>query len=75
MNKEIPTREVEFDVEFTLQGELNDARGFMLLFTQNDLYEEDFAESDLGYRNDYEGVGVYIFRNEMRNNKWHVMTL
>ena len=47
----------------------------MALFTQNEMYPEDFEQSELGYRTDYEGVGVYVFRNPMRENKWYVMTL
>jgi hypothetical protein len=47
----------------------------MALFTQNELEPEDFANSDVGYRSDYEGIGVYIFRNPIRENKWFVMTL
>ena len=67
-------KEVEFDIEFTIQSELFRARGFTALFTQNELYTEDFAQP-LGYRQDYEGVGVYVFRNPTRENKWFVMTL
>ena len=75
MSPSINTREVEFDLEFTIQSDLEESRGFMALFTQNELNPEDFIESDLGYRSDFEGVGVYVFRNSMRENKWYVMTL
>ena len=67
-------KEVEFDIEFTIQSDLFRARGFSALFTQNELYTEDFVPP-LGYRQDYEGVGVYVFRNPTRENKWFVMTL
>ena len=67
-------KEVEFDIEFTIQSDLYKSRGFTALFTQNDLYSEDF-EKPLGYRTDYEGVGVYVFRNPLKGNKWFVMTL
>ena len=72
---DVKTKEVEFDIEFTIRSELAKSRGFQAIFTQNELYAEDFEESELGYRTDYEGVGVYVFRNPMRENKWFVMTL
>ena len=50
LNTDIQTREVEVDIEFTVQSELETSRGFMALFTQNELYPEDFEESDIGYR-------------------------
>ena len=70
----IVQKEVEFDIEFTIQSDLYKSRGFSALFTQNELYTEDF-EHDLGYRLDYEGIGVYVFRNPIGENKWFVMTL
>ena len=66
---------VEFDIEFTINSELAKSRGFMALFTQNELEPEDFEKSDVGYRSDYEGIGIYVFRNPVRENKWYVMTL
>ena len=68
-------KEVEFDIEFTIHSDLYKARGFTALFTQNDLFTEDFDNHQLGYRTDYEGVGVYVFRNPLQQNKWFVMTL
>ena len=50
LNTDIQTREVEVDIEFTVQSDLETSRGFMVLFTQNELYPEDFEESDIGYR-------------------------
>ena len=32
-------------------------------------------ESDLGYRQNYEGTALYIFRHPHRENKWFAMTL
>lgn len=66
---------VEFDIEFTIQSELAKSRGFMVYFLQNEIDEDDFIKSDLGYRQDYEGIGIYVFRNSVRENKWYVMTL
>jgi len=75
LNAEVESKSVEFDIEFTINSELAKSRGLMALFTQNQLEPEDFERSDIGYRSDYEGVGVYIFRNPIRENKWFVMTL
>ena len=59
-------KEVEFEIDFTIQSDLFESRGFTALFTPNDLYSEDFERSTLGYRTDYEGVGVYVFRNPLK---------
>ena len=32
-------------------------------------------ESKLGYRQDYEGVALYIYRHPHKENKWFAMTL
>ena len=66
---------VEFDIEFTIQSELAKSRGFMVYFLQNEIDEDDFIKSDIGYRQDYEGIGIYVFRNPVRENKWYAMTL
>ena len=58
-----------------MQSELTNARGFMLVLTQNEPVEEDFIESAIGYRQDYEGIGVYVFRHALRDNKWFAMVL
>ena len=75
MNAEVASKSVEFDIEFTINSDLNKSRGFMALMTQNTLEPEDFENSDVGYRSDYEGIGVYVFRNPIRENKWFVMAL
>lgn len=45
-----------------------------MILTRDDFREKDFETSWLGYRTDYPGVGVYVFKNNM-NGKWYVMTL
>ena len=37
--------------------------------------EEEFMDSELGYRMDYEGIGVFVFRHPQRDGKWFVMTM
>ena len=75
LNAGIGSKSVEFDIDFTINSELARSRGFMALMTQNELEPEDFANSDVGYRSDYEGIGVYVFRNPIRENRWFVMAL
>ena len=55
--------EFEVDVEFTLNTDPAQARGFMILFNRNEPKVKDFQSSQLGYKHDYEGVGVYVFRH------------
>ena len=37
------------DVEFTIQSQLSSARGFMILLTQQEMLENEFIESTIGY--------------------------
>ncbi len=36
---------------------------------------EEFTESHIGFRQDYEGIGVYVFRHPGKADAWNVMTL
>ena len=47
----------------------------MILLTQQQMLEQEFIESNLGYRQNYEGAVLYIFRHPHRENKWFAMTL
>ena len=58
-----------------MQSDLRDARGLTAVLSQNRIEQEDFEDGVTGFRDDYEGIGVYIFRNAFRNDKWYVMTL
>ena len=71
----IEEAEFEVQVEYTINGDLKVARGFMILLTQHEMLEQDFLDSEIGYRQDYEGAAVYVFRHPNQNNKWYVMTL
>ena len=71
----IRDKDFEVEVEFTLQGDLDSSRGFMILLTQEEMLEQNFLTSTLGYRQDYEGFAVFVFRHPHRENKWFVMTL
>lgn len=56
-------KDFEIDLEFTVKSELDEARGFMVLLTQQEMLEEEFMNSSIGYRQNYEGIAVYIFRH------------
>ena len=71
----IGDKEFEVEVEFTIQSDLIKSRGFMILLTQQQMLEEEFTESTVGYRQDYEGTALYIFRHPHRENNWFAMTL
>jgi hypothetical protein len=47
----------------------------MILLTQQEMLEHEFTGSTIGYRQNYEGVAVYVFRHPHRANRWFVMTL
>ncbi len=71
----IDDKEFEIELEFKVWNELEEARGFMVLLTQQEMLVEEFMESHIGYRQDYEGIGVYVFRHPGKDNAWQVMTL
>lgn len=39
------------------------------------MLESEFEESTIGYRQNFEGVGVYVFRHPHQENKWFAMLL
>ena len=47
----------------------------MILLTQQEMLENEFLESSIGYRQNYEGIALYIYRHPHRENKWFAMTL
>lgn len=72
-DKQITDKDFEIEMEFTLQSQINLSRGFMLLLTQHEVLEEEIEASPIGYRQNYEGAAVYVFRNPTKNNVWQVM--
>ena len=62
-DKSIKDEAFEVEMEFTIQRNLNKVRGFMMMLTTHELEEKEFAESDLGYRTDFEGISVFVFRH------------
>ena len=65
----INDKEFEIDIEFTIRSDLDQSLGFMALLTQHEMYEDEF-QARLGYRQNYEGIGVYVFRHPHKDNKW-----
>ena len=53
-------------MEFTINSDLTRARGFTAVLSQNRISTEDFAQGATGFRDDYEGIGVYVFRHAQR---------
>jgi len=47
----------------------------MFMLTQQEILESECIESDLGYKQTYEGIGMYVFRHPHREDKWFLMTL
>jgi hypothetical protein len=45
-----------------------------MILQDSEFVYDDFVDSHFGYRSDYKGIGVYIFRSYY-TKKWHVMTL
>ena len=71
----VSQKQAEITVEFTIQNELDTARGFMTVLTQEEISEEAHLSSSLGYSTSVEGITVYVFRHPYTEGKWHVMTL
>ena len=71
----ISQKQAEITIEFTIQNELDTARGFMTVLTQEEISEEAHLSSSLGYSTSVEGITVYVFRHPYSDGKWHVMTL
>lgn len=62
LQKPISMQEFEVQVEFTLNSDFNPL-GFSLHLLRDEFREEDFAQSTFGYRSDFHGIGLYVFRN------------
>jgi len=67
--------EFEVDIEFTINSEIELSRHIMLFFSRNEPNPKDFFTYQLGYKTDYEGVGIFLFRHMSQDNKWYLMTM
>jgi len=66
----------EIDVEFTMQSEESDSSGFgMMLLKKEPEFPEEFGSAQ-GFRNDYNGVGVFLIKSTQKNpGKWVSLAL
>ena len=62
-------RKYEIDVEFMFQSKPEQSHGFALFLLGNPpQFPEEFHD-EFGYRTDYKGLGVFLYRSEKRQ-KW-----
>jgi hypothetical protein len=62
-------RKYEIDVEFKLQSEEDMSHGMsVMLLREPPKFPEEF-HNEFGYKPDYKGLGVFLYRSESRN-KW-----
>lgn len=74
LNRPITFPEFEVQTEYTIQSPSETTRGTLMILQDSEFVYDDFVDSHFGYRSDYKGIGVYIFRSYY-TKKWHVMTL
>jgi hypothetical protein len=67
--------EFEMDIEFTINSDIENSRHLMIFFSRNEPNPKDFTASQIGYKTDYEGIGIYLFRHMAQENKWYLMTV
>jgi hypothetical protein len=59
----------EVDVEFTLQSNEDKSHGMAVMLThEKPKFPEEFHD-EFGYRTDFYGLGVFLYRSEYKN-KW-----
>jgi hypothetical protein len=61
-------------VEYTINTPSDTSRGALIIVQDSEFIVGDFENSHFGYRSDFKGIGVYIFRS-IPKKKWFVMTL
>jgi hypothetical protein len=75
LNKEIKdSRSFEIDIKSLITSDLDKSHGFaaMLLADKPD-FPADF-HNEFGYRTDYKGLGVFLYRSESKN-AWYIIAL
>ena len=67
LNKRLQSdRAVEVDVEFMFKSDENLSHGFSIFFLANEpRFPMDFDDV-VGYRSDFKGLGVFLYRSEKR---------
>lgn len=67
--------EFETNIEFTINSDPATSRHLMVFFSRQEPVAKDFFAYQLGYKTDFEGVGVFLFRHMSQENKWYLMTM
>lgn len=62
-------RKYELDVEFKLQSDEDQSHGMSIMLLKEKPSFPDEFHNEFGYRPDYMGLGVFLYRSESRN-KW-----
>jgi hypothetical protein len=59
------------DVEFTVQSELSKSNGFALMLLKREPQFPDEHGATFGYREDYNGLGIFLYKSQTRfPGKW-----
>lgn len=74
LDRAITLTDFEIMTEFQINTPVDQARGFQLILDTNPFREEWALQSHFGYRSDFNGLGIYVFRSRS-SGLWHVMTL
>ena len=70
LNKRIQSdRKMELDVEFTFRSPEDRSHGFSIFLLGDEPRFPDEFDSLFGYRSDYKGLGIFLYRSESRK-KW-----
>ena len=69
MQEILSDRRYEIDVEFKYQSDPRNSHGFGLFLLGDKPNFPDEFHSEVGYRPDYKGLGVFVYRSVARG-KW-----
>jgi len=66
--------QLEFDVEFKFISDPEYSHGLAIfLLDQQPIFPDEFHD-EFGYRTDYKGLGVFLYRSESKG-KWYILTV
>lgn len=75
LNKRIQSNNaLEVDVEFNFMSDEQFSHGFGIYFLENEPKFPDDFDDILGYRPDFQGLGVFLYRSEA-SDKWKIIAL
>ena len=75
LNKEIKdARSFEVDIKGLLTSDISTSHGFTAMFlADRPQFPAEFNQ-EFGYRTDYKGLGVFVYRSESRG-KWYIVAI